>query len=203
MNSESRNLTSDYQIIRISNSPLDSNEQQFLENIYSEFAQELPEFSPPTIGSNNLLKTLLRSQHQVSFQQRRGRIERRQVISPSIRRAIEKSRSILNLGENWDEEGSPAYVEATWKRATDFIVQITASYRQVIGTWVEPPKITPGPEGSIDIRWKMPDRTLLINIPVNGDEPAEFYGDNKASDAINGTLDTSSQNQWILMWLMR
>jgi len=127
----------------------------------------------------------------------------RQVISPSILAAIEASRSILDLPDNWDEEGSPSYAESTWERATIFIKVTTSAYRRIVGSWIEPPKITPGPDGSIDIRWKSAKRTLLINIPANKDDIADFYGDDKATDIIKGTLDTSSSNQWILMWLTR
>ena len=44
-------------------------------------------------------------------------------ISPSIQRAIRESCRILDLEEDWDGEGSPAYSKETWRRALQFILR--------------------------------------------------------------------------------
>ena len=123
-------------------------------------------------------------------------------ISSHLSEAIESSRSILDLPDNWDEEGSSAYAEDTWKRATKFVEECAIGYRGVSGVWIDPPKITPGPEGSIDVRWKSSTRSMLINFPANQSQPIQFFGSNGERDSIKGTLDLSSPNQWILMWLI-
>jgi hypothetical protein len=110
---------------------------------------------------------------------------------------------MLDLKDDWDEEGSPGYKESTWYRAIQFIRNVSASFRQSAGFWVEPPRILPGPEGSIDIHWKTSKRELLINIPESDEEPADYYGCGSLQDAIKGKLDTSLPNEWILLWLMR
>jgi hypothetical protein len=124
-------------------------------------------------------------------------------ISVRIAEAVETSRRILDLPDNWDEEGSPAYAEETWKRATQFIVRSAIGYRRTNGVWVGPPKITPGPDGSIDVRWKTSKRSALINFPAFERDPIQFFGSDGDTETIRGTLDLSSPNQWILMWLMR
>jgi hypothetical protein len=125
-------------------------------------------------------------------------------ISSRIAKAIQSSRSILDLEDDWDEEGSPGYKESTWVRATQFVKNTSLSFRQDTGFWVDPPRILPGPKGSIDIHWKTSKRELLINIPENDEEPADYYGSGGANDIIKGKLDTSSQqNFWILVWLTR
>ncbi len=125
------------------------------------------------------------------------------VSSPDIERTIQSSRSILELKDDWDEEGSPGYAEETWKRATNFVRDVATSYWKETGQWIDPPKITPGPDSSIDVRWKAEKRTLLINFPAKTEEPADFFGSDKGADSIKGTLDLFSRNHWILMWLTR
>jgi hypothetical protein len=125
-------------------------------------------------------------------------------ISSRIAEAIESSRNILNLKDDWDEEGSPGYKESTWNRATEFVKDTSLSFRRRAEFWVDPPRILPGPKGSIDIHWRTSKRELLINIPENDEEPADYYGSGGANDIIKGKLDTSSQRSfWILAWLMR
>lgn len=124
-------------------------------------------------------------------------------ISVRIADAVESSRRILELPENWDEEGSPAYAYQTWERAAQFVVQTAIAQRKKSGVWVDPPKITPGPDGSIDVRWKVPYRSALINFPAAETEPIQFFGSDGEIESIRGTLDLSTPNQWILMWLMR
>src|SRR5439155_578721 len=55
----------------------------------------------------------------------------------------------------------------------------------------------------IDVRWKSSTRSVLINFPADQSQPTQFFGSNSERDSIKGTLDLSSPNQWILMWLMR
>jgi len=134
-----------------------------------------------------------------------GRMRGRQqpYMPIGILEAIRDSRSILEMKDNWDEEGSPGYTEATWNRAVQFIRENVRRLWQFKGAWVAPPRILPGPDGSIDIHWKLSKCELLINIPLDPEEPANYYGDAGAKDLIKGRLDTSSRNEWILMWLMR
>lgn len=180
-----------------------SSEPDSLRAITQEFASQYPQYVPVIDAGQAMHRSQGYSYRDYPTRKPRSLRHNRQVISPSISAAIEASRSILDLPDNWDDEGSPSYAESTWERATIFIKETTTSYRRTVGSWIGPPKITPGPDGSIDIRWKSAKRTLLINIPANNDDIADFYGDDKAADTIKGTLDTSSSNQWILMWLTR
>ena len=117
--------------------------------------------------------------------------------------AIHASRSILDLQDDWDEEGSSGYREATWQRAAEFVKDVASAFQQRGGGWVDPPRILPGPEGSIDLHWKTAKRELLINIPARDEEPADYYGCGDAKDTVKGKLDTALPNEWILLWLTR
>jgi hypothetical protein len=124
-------------------------------------------------------------------------------VNSRIANAIQSSLSILDLKEDWDEEGSPGYEEATWRRAAEFVKDVASAFHRRSGAWVDPPRILPGPDGSIDIHWKTSKRELLINIPDDREEPADYYGCGDPTDTIKGKLDTSLPNEWILMWLKR
>jgi hypothetical protein len=126
-----------------------------------------------------------------------------------ITEAIEQSKYILKFEDDWDDEGSPAYKVSTWERATTFLRRSAQLLWKEYHVALDAPKILPGPAGSIDLHWKTTRRELLINIPDTPDEPANFYGDDSASNehpakqTIKGILDTAKDNQWLLMWLMQ
>jgi hypothetical protein len=116
--------------------------------------------------------------------------------------AIEQSRRILELPDNWDDEGSPGYASETWERAVRFVRTNARRLWDDRELRVEAPAINHGPDGSIDIHWRKGGRILLINIPPQADTPAEYYGRNDRGHEVKGTLDTSEPNHWLMMWLL-
>lgn len=117
-------------------------------------------------------------------------------------REVENSKYILALENDWDDEGSVAYQEATWKKA----IQFTSNYAKWVfdetSRVIPTPKIAPGPNGSIDILWKSSNYRLLINIPDNLKKQASFYGDNYSTDTIEGTFNPSNFNQGLLLTIL-
>jgi hypothetical protein len=116
-------------------------------------------------------------------------------MSKELVDAIVRSRGMLDWPDNWDGEGSKRYLLATWDRAIHFLYDNS----EVIAA---PPIISPAAEGSIDLHWKLPHATLLINIPEDTSEAATFYGDNDMDQLVKGNLNTSGDNQWLMLWLM-
>ena len=113
---------------------------------------------------------------------------------------IERSRAIIDLTDNWDQEGSPGYREETWKRATSFLglqVQTARQYSWTIGV----PDINPADNGSIDIFWKNEDRELLLNVPADEHEPIAFYGDSRNGETISGQIRGSAPALNLVAWL--
>lgn len=150
------------------------------------------------------------TEHTLPIPLERNRLKRQMasfkdssVFSSQIENAIEKSKSILQLLENWDGEGSPTYSKETWEKATRFVRKTAFQFKQESEKWVSPPKITPSHDGSIDVRWKISARSLLINFPADSNIPPSFFGSDKGTDTIKGTLNLSSQNHWLLKWLLR
>ena len=86
--------------------------------------------------------------------------------------AIEASRWILALEEDWDDAGAMPYEESTWNIAVQFVRDVHAGSSWVLQMTdrmeISPPRILPGPEGSIDLIWDTPERSVLANVPTDG-----------------------------------
>ncbi len=124
--------------------------------------------------------------------------------APRIQRmeqAIQEARWILDLWDDWDDQGSPGYAEATWQRAIDFLMKNTLALWEDFGVHVDPPNIDPGPNGSIDLHWQTDGYELLINVPADTNTPVAHYGDNRAGRITKGPLDLSAPNHLLLLWL--
>jgi hypothetical protein len=118
----------------------------------------------------------------------------------TLLQAIESSRELLNLPEDWDEAGSPPIEEATWRKATEFLKRHTGLLYAKYGIVLPTPRIAPGPDGSLDFHWKTGRRELLLNVP-RGDEPASFYGDSYGTNSIKGQLDVRAFDPGLFTWL--
>jgi hypothetical protein len=117
--------------------------------------------------------------------------------------AIEHSRFMLQLPNNWDTEGSPAYKETTWRRAIDLLGEYATEGRKLLHRDLPVPRILNGPEGSIDIHWRSPNRELLLNVPAGDAEAPTYYGDNRTGgEHVEGQITPPLIRKWLLMWLM-
>jgi len=118
-----------------------------------------------------------------------------------ISNAIAESRALLDLDDDWDEQGSPRYSEQTWKRATKFLSKHALWFWTKFRIRIPAPRIAPGPHGSIDIYWKNDSAELLVNVPVDKNQPLTCYGDNKNGFKMSGTLKDSDYKQGLWLWL--
>jgi hypothetical protein len=115
---------------------------------------------------------------------------------------IEKSKSILNLQDNWDDEGAIAPTSNTWSRATKFLRSNALKCYERTHIEIIPPDINAVGDGTIDLHWRKYERSLLINIKRDPDLPATFYGSDSKKNEIEGSFDLQGKNEWILMWLI-
>jgi hypothetical protein len=115
--------------------------------------------------------------------------------------AIDASRYILALKEDWDGAGSPGYDEAVWQRAVRFLRDNTLELWTLLGRRLGAPTISPGPEGGIDMRWRDGRRHLLMTVPASAVESIEFYGDDRGATTVKGKLHDAESALWLLMWL--
>ena len=125
-------------------------------------------------------------------------------LSSELKKAIEISKQILEYEDDWDGEGSLGYSKLTLDKAEKFLTENALTFWKNNTVWVSAPDFCPGPNGSIDLLWKLEDRELLINIPVNENNLVGYYGDNfQNGSIIKGKLNLAEKNEWILMWLMK
>jgi len=123
-------------------------------------------------------------------------------LSP-IGTAIERSRCILDLLDDWDDEGAPAISKATWGRAVGWLSANALSLWTDHHVVTVAPIMSAGPEGSVDVHWKDGRRQLLVNVPADASQPVEFFGDNRGHTVVKGILDQSVSNLWLFDWLMK
>ncbi len=127
-----------------------------------------------------------------------------QPVGPSdLEAAIQRSRGMLDLPDNWDDDGGSRIDTATWERAISFLRDNALHLWSEGHVHVGAPVISQVGDGSIDIHWKDERRQLLINVPASGDEPIEFYGDDRGRTIVKGVVDPSASTRWLFAWLTK
>jgi len=123
-------------------------------------------------------------------------------VSDKLAGIIDDAKWLLGLKDNFDGRGSPRYSKDTLDRAIAFV---RLQWQEYLRLNVEPmplPEIGPGPQGSIDIFWDLPNLNLLVNIPADPKLPVEFAGDGKDRGRFDGTLvDPTQPNRGLVSWL--
>jgi hypothetical protein len=113
-----------------------------------------------------------------------------------MRAAIEASKPLLDLGEDWDGAGSPPPSPEAWERA----------YRILVSRESLPvPRIMPGPDASFDLHWKTATRELLLSVPADWKAPVTYYGDDDGAlgDRIEGSLGDRGMLNDLFEWLAK
>jgi len=106
--------------------------------------------------------------------------------------AVDRSRGILELKNDFDGEGSPGYSSVTWKNAIGVLTELwSRAVSEGLGGFAMP-RISPGPSGSIDLYWRTEAFTVLVNIPPNTEGGATFYARAAGGTEVEGSLDTES-----------
>ncbi|MGV3704590.1 MAG: hypothetical protein ACO1NU_04355 [Arcticibacter sp.] len=113
---------------------------------------------------------------------------------------IERSKYMLELPDNWDDEGAIGYTVETWIKAIKFLINYSTSILNTTGKTIFIPKIYHGPEGSIDIYWEYERFNLLINITNTG--LCTYFGDNYKSNKIHGEFDASDYEFLLFPFLL-
>ncbi len=115
-----------------------------------------------------------------------------------INKAIQESKYILDLKDDWDDEGSVGYDMSTWKRTIEFLLTLARNALNAFGVVIDTPKIYHGPNGSIDMLWKNENYKILVNFPKDGTQPASFYGNTASKETVKGTFALDSNSNLML-----
>jgi hypothetical protein len=119
-----------------------------------------------------------------------------------VAQVLRAARSLLELEDDWDGDGTSAFSEQTWQRVADFVTRGTTQLLERNGIVTNDIEIMPAADGGLGIDWRTTTRELLVTVPADPAKDARFYGDDGAGRrTITGTLDTSAPNRWLTEWL--
>ncbi len=108
---------------------------------------------------------------------------------------------ILGLKDNWDDNGSPSFNQEQWKRATDYLKELSKKFFSEYKLIIQTPKILPVADTSIDITWSSQLMDFTINYPNDLKELPCFYGKDTDGNELEGIISTDNLNSVVLLWL--
>ncbi|MBV9576521.1 MAG: hypothetical protein JO149_07845, partial [Gammaproteobacteria bacterium] len=115
---------------------------------------------------------------------------------------IERSKYILNLKENWDEDGASKISEAVWLRSISFLLKYSLFIYKNFGPVIVQPEINPCRNGSIDLSWKTSKARLLVNITEEENNKAFYYGDlYNEENPIKGFVSIDEVGEHLATWM--
>ncbi len=97
-------------------------------------------------------------------------VDKATLDADSLHSAIDVAGRILAWADDWDGEGSPGYQAATLERGRAFLIAGAAHLWEAQHRTLPAPRVTPGPDGSIDLHWRVEGRELLLNVPAEAEE---------------------------------
>lgn len=119
-----------------------------------------------------------------------------------IYNTIREAEYILDLEDDWDDEGAVSISIDTFDKAINFIKEYSISLLENHKLILVAPTISPVGNGSIDVLWQTQDNSLLVNI--NNGNFAYYYGvldvRNLKSD-FNGKVPANTVIHFFAVWL--
>jgi uncharacterized protein (DUF433 family) len=112
----------------------------------------------------------------------------------------ESSEYLLALPDDWDGAGAKGF--AAVGRATGFLASLSQELADKFNVSVDPPRILPAGEGTIDLHWKTASYELLVNIPADPRQDISYYGDNKQGNMpIENSCHGPGPDRRLVAWL--
>ena len=101
-----------------------------------------------------------------------------------------------------DEHDEPYYSRETLDRGAEFLRMHAEWIWKSCGSKAPVPTIGPGPQGSLDLYWKMSSFELLVNIPASDGELGTFFARDNNKQTAKGSFDPKRFALSIASWLM-
>lgn len=121
-----------------------------------------------------------------------------------IYEAINESKHLLELEDDWDEEGALATNEIIYKRSIDILVTYSNYVYEEHGFAIEAPEINLVKDGSIDLEWRSKDYILLINVRNTKERNIHYYGEEFSKKTIiKGFIDYNEINKDLGFWMQK
>jgi hypothetical protein len=119
-----------------------------------------------------------------------------------IKASIDSSRFILELTDNWDENGALKVSKDVYFTASTFLKKYGLYILNDLETIISAPEINPVKDGSIDLEWHTPHARMLINVRNNGE--IAYYGDNNADlNSIKGKIMADTIQKFLAVWMTK
>ncbi|MCW3106504.1 MAG: hypothetical protein JWQ09_1010 [Segetibacter sp.] len=99
-----------------------------------------------------------------------------------IAEAINKSKEILSLNDDWDDEGASSTNFKTYLKAINFVVNYSKFILDTFKVIIDYPDIDILRDGSVSAFWETPRATFLIIFKKNNNPYSYFYGNNKVDE---------------------
>lgn len=99
-----------------------------------------------------------------------------------------ESQKLLQLKNDWDDEGAKEIKEVTLYKALSFLNTLVTYIYFDKNCNIDLPKLLPSPDGNINIYFHNEQFELCIDIPEKG-SIINIYGDNYSTDKIKGSFD--------------
>ena len=118
--------------------------------------------------------------------------------------AINESKKLLDLQEDWDSEGALIVPKFVWERAAKVLSMYSKWIWENRGIVLLTPSIDAIADGSIDIMWNSPKARLLLNIRNNQTiSEGHYYGDTyNGENKFKGVLgDLNEVQEFFAYWL--
>lgn len=120
-----------------------------------------------------------------------------------IAEEIEKSKFILKLKKNWDDNAAKPINKKTYLNAINFLANLSRNIYTKCDFVIDAPKIFPSSDGAVDIFWRKDGYRLIMKVPENSDT-LNFYGESGSSISIHGKMSFDAhQHPLALLCLLR
>lgn len=122
----------------------------------------------------------------------------------SIKDAIIESQSILQLVNDWDEDGAIATNSKTYFRTINFLLDYSNFIYNQYNHIIEAPEINIVRDGSIDLEWRNNESILLINFKKVNSLDIHFYSEDFLNSTIfKGILTKKELNIDLAHWMKK
>lgn len=124
------------------------------------------------------------------------------IKSKLIYNEIMDSKKYLDFADNWDDENAVGCNAIIYFRAIDFLIEYTKHILDYYNISIKAPEINLGRDGSIDLEWRLKNRSLLVNVLNTEKFEMHFYGRTKEpSVAQEGILPDLKINSDLSNWM--
>jgi hypothetical protein len=119
-----------------------------------------------------------------------------------VQDSISEAQSLLNLADNWDDNGAYKVSKNTFDNALSFLKRYTLFIFNDLKVIIAAPDINPVKDGSIDLEWHTPHARMLINLKNTGE--IAYYGDNLNDlNSIKGKVAGDSVQKFLAVWMTK